>query len=86
MMGLLVTSRAQIESVVHVAGEMGLVDDFRAALRDRTMVASIGPVTSEALEANGVEPDVLPEHPKMGHLVAEAARRAREVLSRKRGS
>lgn len=80
------TSRAQIESVAHVAGEMGVVDALRGALRERTVVASIGPVTSEALEANGVEPDVHPEHPKMGHLVAEVARRATEVLSRKRAA
>ena len=79
------TSRAQIESVVHVAGEMGLVDAIRVALRDRTVVASIGPVTSEALQAHGIEPDLHPEHPKMGHLVAEVARRATEVLRRKRG-
>jgi uroporphyrinogen-III synthase len=78
------TSRAQIESVFHVAGEMGLADAVRAALRERTIVASIGPVTSEALEAHGLQPDVHPEHPKMGHLVAEVARRATEVLRRKR--
>ena len=80
------TSRAQIESVVHVADEMGVVDAVRAALRERTVVASIGPVTSEALEANGVEPDVHPEHPKMGHLVAAAAEQARQALSRKRSA
>jgi len=65
------TSRAQIESVAHVAGEMGLIDAMRAALRDRTVVASIGPITSEALQAHGIEPDLHPEHPKMGHLVAD---------------
>ena len=80
------TSRAQIESVAQVANEMGVVDALRAALRERTVVASIGPVTSEALQANGIEPDVLPEHPKMGHLVAEVARRATEVLGRKRSA
>jgi hypothetical protein len=33
---------------------------------------------------HGVEPDLHPEHPKMGHLVAEVARRAAELLERKR--
>lgn len=79
----LFTSRAQIESAWQVAGEMGLADSVRAALRDRTVVASIGPVTSEALHAHDIEPDLHPEHPKMGHLVAEAARQARTLLTRK---
>jgi len=80
----LFTSRAQIESVWHVAGEMGLAEALGAALRERTLVASIGPVTSEALGVHGIEPDLHPEHPKMGHLVAEVARQATEALARKR--
>ena len=64
----------------------GGYEALRAALRERTVVASIGPVTSEALEANGVKPDVHPEHPKMGHLVAAAAQQAGEVLTRKRSA
>jgi uroporphyrinogen-III synthase len=46
-------------------------------------VASIGPVCSEAIRAEGLAPDVEPEHPKMGHLVKAAAERAAEVLSAK---
>lgn len=80
------TSRAQVESLAHVAGEMGLADPLRAAFRDRTLVASIGPVTSEALRAHGIEPDLHPEHPKMGHLVAEVARRAGEAVRAKRAA
>jgi uroporphyrinogen-III synthase len=80
----LFTSRAQIESLWQVAGEMGLTGPLSAAVRDRTVVVSIGPVTSEALAAHGIVPDLHPEHPKMGHLVAEAARRAGAVLAAKR--
>jgi uroporphyrinogen-III synthase len=49
------------------------------------MVASIGPVCSEALRAEGLAPDLEPSHPKMGHLVKEAAERAEEILSSKGG-
>jgi uroporphyrinogen-III synthase len=48
------------------------------------VVASIGPVTSAALQAHGVGPDLHPEHPKMGHLVARVARDAAGALERKR--
>ncbi|WP_437333030.1 uroporphyrinogen-III synthase [Sorangium sp. So ce394] len=78
----LFTSRAQVEHALLVAAEEGLVDRLRAGLA-RGMVASIGPVCTEALRAEGIEPDVEPEHPKMGHLVRAAAVRSGEVLARK---
>jgi uroporphyrinogen-III synthase len=79
------TSRSQIDSLFQVAAEIGMADAVRGVLRDRTVVASIGPVTSEALEAHGVRTDLHPEHPRMGHLVTELARRAAELLRTKRG-
>lgn len=78
----LFTSRPQIEHVALIAAEEGLLDAVRAALA-RGVVASIGPVCSEALRAERLPPDVEPEHPKMGHLVKEAAARAGEILARK---
>jgi uroporphyrinogen-III synthase len=48
------------------------------------VVGSIGPITTSALRQHGVEPDLQPEHPKIGHLVAEIARQATELLARKR--
>ncbi|XXX74263.1 uroporphyrinogen-III synthase [Sorangium sp. So ce134] len=76
----LFTSRAQVEHALLVAAEEGLVERLRAGLA-RGMVASIGPVCTEALRAEGIEPDVEPEHPKMGHLVRAAAVRSGEVLA-----
>jgi len=68
---------------LHVAaGERA--DALREALRARTVVASIGPITTEELQADGIEPDLYPVHAKMGHLVGEVARRAQEILERKR--
>ncbi|WP_437276179.1 uroporphyrinogen-III synthase [Sorangium sp. So ce375] len=75
----LVTSRAQVEHALLVAAEEGLVERLRAALA-RGVVASIGPVCTEALRAEGIEPDLEPEHPKMGHLVKAAAARSLEIL------
>jgi len=80
----LFTSATQVDNVFEVAANMGRADALREALGRRMVVASIGPITTAALQEQGIEPDVRPEHPKMGHLVAEVARRAAEVLGRKR--
>ena len=78
------TSATQVENVCHVAAEMGLGDALGDALGQRTVVASIGPITTTALRDHGIEPDLHPEHAKMGHLVAEIAQRAAGLLERKR--
>jgi uroporphyrinogen-III synthase len=80
----LFTSATQVENVFRVAGDMGRADALRKALRRSMLVASIGPITTAALQEHGVEADLQPEHPKMGHLVAEVARQAVAVLERKR--
>jgi uroporphyrinogen-III synthase len=81
---VLVSSATQIDNVFHVAAEIGAADALRAALRERTVVGSIGPITTAALQHHGVEPDLQPEHPRIGHLVAEIARQATVLLERKR--
>jgi len=80
----LFTSATQVDHLFRVAEAMERADALREALRTRTVVASIGPITTEALHVHEVEPDLHPAHPKMGHLVAEVARRASDVLERKR--
>jgi len=80
----LFTSATQVENVFRVAAEMGRVDALRQAFRGSTVVASIGPITTAALQEHGVDPDLHPEHPKMGQLVGEVARQAAELLERKR--
>lgn len=81
----LFTSANQVDNLFRVAPEMGRVDALRDALRSRTVVVSIGPITTEALQGHGVEPDLHPEHPKMGHLLVVVARQAGDLLRRKRG-
>jgi uroporphyrinogen-III synthase len=78
----LFTSRAQVEHVFAVATEDGLEGSLRTALA-RGVVGSIGPVCSEALRAEGIDPDVEPEHGKMGHLVKATAERAGSLLAQK---
>jgi uroporphyrinogen-III synthase len=78
----LFTSRAQVEHAFAVAADEQLAEAVRRALQ-RGVVASIGPVCTEALRAEGLEPDLEPEHPKMGHLVKVAAERAAAILAAK---
>ena len=81
----LFTSANQVDNLFRVAAEMGRADALREALRRRTVVVSIGPITTEALQGHGIQPDLHPEHPKMGHLVIAVAREADNLLRRKRG-
>ena len=80
----LFTSAQQVGNLFQVAADLGSAEALRAALRRGMVVASIGPVCTEALRAHGVEPDLHPEHPKMGHLVAVVARQAADLLGHKR--
>ncbi len=80
----LFTSANQVANLFRVATEMGQAEALREALRSRTVTASIGPISTKALRTHGIEPDLQPEHPKMGHLVAALARQAAELLQRKR--
>lgn len=80
---VLFTSSRQVDHVMDIAGELGLADDVRAQAA-HLVVASIGPVCSEAVHRHGLPVDLEPEHPKMGHLVVAVARRGRELLDAKR--
>lgn len=80
----LFTSRSQVEHAFAVAEEEGIAAAVREQLQ-RGVVASIGPVCSEALRAEGLAPDIEPEHAKMGHLVKAAAARTAAILAAKAG-
>ena len=77
------TSAQQVANLLKLADDLGLVEQLLAAF-GRVVVASIGPTTSEMLRSRGIAVDMEPTHPKMGHLVQEAAHRAGELLNRKR--
>lgn len=80
---VLFTSAHQAVNLLHMAERLHLSHEVRDALK-RTVVASVGPTTTEMLHACEVAVDVEPEHPKMGPLVQAAAARAPELLKRKR--
>ncbi len=81
---LLVTSAQQIRNLMQVASRSSAEDQVRRGL-DRSVVASIGPVTSEALLEYGIQADFEPSPPKMGQLVYDAAKKAGDLLRQKRG-
>jgi uroporphyrinogen-III synthase len=69
---VLFTAAVQVHHLVQIAEGMNSREDLIASLR-RVRIASIGPVTSEALAEYGVTAKLEPTHPKMGFLVREAA-------------
>jgi len=75
------TSAVQVVHAFAVAPE---ADALRAALA-RTVVASVGPVCSEALDAHGVPVALEASPPKMGPLVAVVAERAPALVAAMRG-
>lgn len=79
------TSAHQVENVFEYAGRVMLADGLRNAFRRSVLVASIGPVTSDALARHGVTADVAPEHAKMASLVSSLATTGGQLLRRKRG-
>jgi uroporphyrinogen-III synthase len=80
---VLFTTSVQVRHLMLVASEVGAADELRRALAS-SLVASIGPVTSDELRQNGLPVDMEPTHPKMGFLVSEAGVKAREILREKR--
>jgi uroporphyrinogen-III synthase len=81
----LFTTSIQVNHLFRIAAEEKLEEPVRAALRN-SMIASIGPTTTEELAAYGIPRDLEPTHPKMGLLVNESAQQAHEILQRKRTS
>ena len=80
---LLLTSAHQMVNLFRMAERLRLADQLRDGLH-RTMIASIGPTTTSMLEELDVHVDMEPEHPKMGHLVTEAATRGVDIITSRR--
>jgi uroporphyrinogen-III synthase len=76
------TNSAQVEHLFCVTENP---DALRASFA-RVLVASVGPVCSEALEAHGIPADLEASPPKMGPLVALVAAGGRAALAAKRGA
>jgi uroporphyrinogen-III synthase len=63
------TNQVQVRHLFEIAERMARSAALRYALRHRTVVGSIGPTCSTALEAHGVAPHVVASPPKMRPLV-----------------
>ena len=79
---VLFTSAAQVDHVVKLLDAADERTAFREALQ-KTMVASIGPVTSQRLRDHHLPVDFEPSHAKMGILVKEASEHMGEILTHK---
>jgi uroporphyrinogen decarboxylase len=79
----LFTSATQVAHVLQVAEAEGCVKELRRGLSSM-VVGSIGPVCSAQLREHGLNVDLEPAHPKLGHLVKAAASQAAALLERKR--
>jgi len=80
----LFTNATQVAHLFQVASEDNVDLALRQAL-ERILIASIGPICSEALEQFGLSADLEADHPKMGHLLATVARDGHRLLDKKRG-
>jgi uroporphyrinogen-III synthase len=80
----LFTSATQVANLMTIARNAGIDDSVSTGLRTMA-VCSIGPVCSAALKARSIEVDIEPQHPRLGHLVKEAAGRSPEIVRCKRG-
>ncbi|MBB77036.1 MAG: uroporphyrinogen decarboxylase [Planctomycetaceae bacterium] len=79
---VLFTSARQVAHLALIAEKLGCSDELNRATQ-RIVIASVGPATSDAIQAQGWKVDLEPEHPKMGPLVAIAAARSKPILKQK---
>ena len=77
---LLWTSAQQLVHVLKVARELGQEEAFRQGAK-KAVIASIGPIASEALRHNGFSVDFEPSHPKMPLLIKELSENVQKIRS-----
>ncbi len=82
---LLLTSAHQVINLLRMADRMGVATALRQGLA-RTVIASIGPTTTQMIEECDLHVDLEPTHSKMGHLVLEAARQGPALVKLKQAT
>lgn len=70
-----VTTQVQARNLFEVAESMGAAAALTQALRDRVIVAAVGPTCARVLEELGAPPHVVPESAKMGAMVLALAKK-----------
>jgi len=68
------TAQVQVRFLLETADAAGLGAVVRDHMRRQVIVAVVGPVCRAALAAEGIQAQVEPEHPRMGHMVLALAR------------
>jgi uroporphyrinogen decarboxylase len=79
----LFTNATQVYHLLEVAGQLESREKLLEGIR-LTVVCSIGPTCTEALQACGIPVDMEPQHAKMGAFVHEVASRISELREKKR--
>ena len=72
------TTQIQARHLIAVAAETGHRETLLAALRSRVLIAAVGPTCARVLTELGVPPQVVPENPKMGAMLAALVDRLAE--------
>ncbi|MEO2045122.1 MAG: uroporphyrinogen decarboxylase [Pirellulales bacterium] len=80
---VLFTAAQQVVHLMKMAQELDLHSNLLRGLQ-QTVVASIGPTTSEMLRFHDIAVDFVPSHPKMGHLVHESTQQAQLLQAKKK--
>jgi len=70
---VVITTQVQAKHLFHVAAGVGAQVPLLEALRERVIVAAVGPTCARALAALGAPPHVVPDQSKMGPLVLALA-------------
>lgn len=81
---VLFTSSIQLDHLLEIARRERIEAEVIDALAHHTVIASVGPIMTEALNAVGLPVDIVPQHPKMAGLVKAAAELSTSALNSKR--
>lgn len=79
------TTSVQLVHLFELAAHLGVAAEVQGILERDLVVASVGPIMTNALRDRAIEPDIVPEHPKMAALVRAAAEQSAVRLAAKRG-
>jgi len=71
---LAITCQIQFRHLMQVAESIGKAEDLIRALNQKVVVGVVGPTCNAIVQAYGVNVQVIPQHPKMGPLVATLMR------------
>jgi uroporphyrinogen-III synthase len=82
---VLFMNAGQVMHLFLIAERMGYVEALHEGFRS-TLIASIGPSTTEGMSAYGLRPDFEPSQSKMGFLINELAQQGHSLLEKKRAS